>query len=129
MQAERAELEDRLAMKDLEVERLRTELEAAFREEVHDSDPARLRRAQQRASDLEATVAAKEVGSPHSPPIEESPLFSNGQISGLACHCCSVPTGTIHHAEACMTVTFPSLGAMTHILLSVFKHCRFLAAL
>lgn len=55
-------------MRELEVERLRGDLEAAVREEVHDSNPARLRQAQQRAADLESDVAAKEVGSPRSPP-------------------------------------------------------------
>ncbi len=68
LRAEVAELEDRLAERDAEVERLRADLEGALREEIADSDPARLRQAQQRVADLDADLAAKQVTSPP-PPI------------------------------------------------------------
>ena len=65
LQADMAELEDRLAMRDSELERMRNDLEASVRDEVADSNPVRLRQAQQRAADLDAKLAAKEVGPCH----------------------------------------------------------------
>ena len=55
------ELEARLTEKELEISGLRTCLEEALREEVADSDPARLRAARQKADDLAAGLAAKQV--------------------------------------------------------------------
>lgn len=55
------ELQGRLGEKDRELERMRADLEAALREEITDSDPARLRAARQRVSELERDLAAKEV--------------------------------------------------------------------
>ena len=69
LRQEVAELEDRLAQKDAEGERLRADLEAALREEIADSDPARLRQAQQRAADLDADLATKQVTPLPQPPV------------------------------------------------------------
>ncbi len=58
---EAAHLRAHLADKESEVAGLRAHLEEALREEVADSDPARLRAAQKRAAALEAEVSAKQV--------------------------------------------------------------------
>ena len=54
-------LRGQLADKESEVAGLRAHLEEALREELADSDPARLRAAQKRAAALEADLAAKQV--------------------------------------------------------------------
>ena len=54
-------LRSQLADKESEVAGLRAHLEEALREELADSDPARLRAAQKRAAALEADLAAKQV--------------------------------------------------------------------
>ena len=64
LQAEAREaghLRVQLADKESEVAGLRAHLEEALREEVADSDPARLRAAQKRAAALEADLSAKQV--------------------------------------------------------------------
>ena len=58
---EAAHLQRTLADKEGEVAGLRAHLEEALREELADSDPARLRAAQKRAAALEADLAAKRV--------------------------------------------------------------------
>ena len=57
-------LRGQLADKESEVAGLRAHLEEALREELADSDPARLRAAQKRAAALEADLAAKQVLAP-----------------------------------------------------------------
>lgn len=54
-------LRGQLADKESEVAGLRAHLEEALREELADSDPARLKAAQKRAAALEADLAAKQV--------------------------------------------------------------------
>jgi len=64
LQAEAREvmhLRGQLADKESEVAGLRAHLEEALREELADSDPARLKAAQKRAAALEADLAAKQV--------------------------------------------------------------------
>ena len=58
---EAAHLQRALADKEGEIAGLRAHLEEALREELADSDPARLRAAQKRAAALEADLAAKQV--------------------------------------------------------------------
>ena len=58
---EAAHLQRALADKEGEAAGLRAHLEEALREELADSDPARLRAAQKRAAALEADLAAKQV--------------------------------------------------------------------
>ena len=58
---EAAHLRAQLADKESEVAGLRAHLEEALREEVADSDPARLRTAQKRSAALEADLSAKQV--------------------------------------------------------------------
>jgi predicted RNase H-like nuclease (RuvC/YqgF family) len=55
------QLQQQLSDRDRELDRLRADLEAALREEILDSDPARLRAAQQRVAELERDLADKEV--------------------------------------------------------------------
>jgi len=64
LQAEAREvmhLRGQLADKESEVAGLRAHLEEALREELADSDPARLKAARKRAAALEADLAAKQV--------------------------------------------------------------------
>ena len=58
---EAVHLRSQLSDREGEVAGLRAHLEEALREEVADSDPARLRAAQKRAAALETDLAAKQV--------------------------------------------------------------------